>query len=87
MTRIKTILKNVEVLDVKKVKSKRGNGYQVLTIKDESGQEVNLYDPNIFDVELNKFYDFDLEVVISKYSNIKILNIHQLANEKKGFFK
>lgn len=59
MTRIKTILKNVEVLDVKKVKSKRGNDYQVLTIKDESGQEVNLYDPNIFDVELNKFYDFD----------------------------
>lgn len=87
MTRIKTILKNVEVLDIKKVKSKRGNDYQVLTVKDETGQEVNLYDPSIFDLEINKFYDFDLEVVISKYSNIKILDVHSLNNEKKGFFK
>ena len=42
---------------------------------------------NIFDLEINKFYDFDLEVVISKYSNIKILDVHSLNNEKKGFFK
>lgn len=86
MTRIKTIYKNVELLDIKKVKSKKNNEYQVLTVKDETGQEVQLYDPNNYELEINKFYDFDLEVIISTYSNIKVLKVHQL-NDKKGFFK
>lgn len=86
MTRIKTIYKNVELLDIKKVKSKKNNEYQVLTVKDETSQEVQLYDPNNYELEINKFYDFDLEVIISSYPNIKVLNYHQL-NDKKGFFK
>lgn len=87
MTRIKTILKNVEVLDIKKVKSKRGNDYQVLVVKDEDEKEINLYDPNISEVEKNKIYDFELEVIISKYSSIKILKFYSKTEEKKGFFK
>lgn len=87
MTRIKTILKNVEILDVRKVKSKRGNNYQVLTVKDNEGKEVKLYDPNVSEVELNKFYDFDLEVIISSYPSIKILKVYPITEEKKGFFR
>ena len=84
MTRLKTILKNAELLEVKEVKSKKGNNYQVLVVRDEESREINLYDPNILNLDINKFYDFELEIIISQYSNIKVLNVHEV---KKGIFK
>lgn len=86
MTRIKTILKNVEVLNVKETTSKRGNKYNVITVNHDNN-EVDLYDPSNLTFEVGSFYDLELEVVISKYSNIKILNCYKIKDEKKGFFK
>ncbi len=85
MTRLKTILKNAVVKDSKELTSKRNNKYSVLTVETE-GNEVQLYNPLSLEFEIGSVYDIELEVVISKYSNIKILN-RSKVEEKKGFFK
>lgn len=85
MTRLKTILKNAVVKDSKELTSKRNNKYSVLTVETE-GNEIQLYNPSSLDFEIGSVYDIELEVVISKYSNIKILN-RSKVEEKKGFFK
>ncbi len=86
MTRIKVIMKNVEVLEFKEVQSKKGNKYQIVTVN-HNNNNVDLYDPDIRGFDVGSFYDIELEVVISKYSNIKVLNCYKIKqDEKKGFF-
>ncbi len=83
MTRIKTLLKNSIVKENKEITSKRGNKYFITVVENE-GNEISLYNPSCLEFETNHVYDLELEVIISKYSNIKILSSNEV---KKGLFK
>lgn len=78
MTKFKCELKNVEVKEVNKNLSKKGNAYLVLKTF-YNNEELNLYYPNFdtdIDFEILKgIHDLELEISISKYSSVKILRV------------
>ena len=76
MTKIKTELVDVNIKEVKTVKSKRGNDYLVLN-SEYNGQEINFYYPD-FVKEQNFIgvHNLSVEIKIApRFSSLTVLEV------------
>lgn len=78
MTKFKCTLYSVNILEVQKQTSKRGNTYLILkSIYDN--EEINFYFPDFdSDLDFNSLvgiHDLDIQITISKYSHLQVLKV------------
>lgn len=78
MTKFKCTLYSVNILEVQKQTSKRGNTYLILkSIYDN--EEINFYFPDFdSDLDFNNLvgiHDLDIQITISKYSHLQVLKV------------
>lgn len=78
MTKFKCTLYGVNILEVQKQTSKRGNTYLILkSIYDN--EEINFYFPDFdSDLDFNSLvgiHDLDIQITISKYSHLQVLKV------------
>lgn len=81
MVKFKCKTEVYNVIDVKKVKSQRGNDYQLIIVKDSDDRELYFYDPKISDIQIGNDYLFDLIVTISKYSSAEVTKAWKIERQ------
>ena len=80
MTKFKCKSDDYIITNTKKVKSQKGNDYQIIYVKDLNDKELSFYDPKINEVEIGATYNFELLVTISKYSNVEVVKVWKITN-------